>query len=206
MTGKTDNFGKKTDEQNIENAREEIARSTRPGNDPQVRQYASILLGKLKDSEGVEPLIMALRDPDKKVRDQAAKSLGEIGEPSVDSLVLLLDDPDWKVRYRATEALGITGSKKAVPFLIVSLDDPKDHVRYMAAKSLGETGDGSCEKALIARLGDENEFVRRSAALTLGKTGGTAAKGALEHSLTRETSENTRVAIENALKALEKKV
>ena len=101
MTGKTENFAKKTEEQNIENAKGEIARSTRPGSDPQVRQYASILLGKLKESDGVEPLLMALRDPEKKVREQAAKALGEIGGPSVDPLILLLDDPDWKVRYRA---------------------------------------------------------------------------------------------------------
>lgn len=205
MDGKTENFAKNTEEQNIENARGEIARSTQPGSDPQVRQYGTILLGKLKESDGVGPLLLALRDPDKKVRDQAAKALGEIGDPSVDPLISLLDDPDWKVRYRATEALGITGSKRAVPFLINALGDPKDHVRYMAAKALGETGTGCDENVLIARLGDENEFVRRSIASTLGKTGGPSAKEALQNSLAREPSEQTREAMVTALRLLENK-
>jgi len=205
MTDKAENIVKKTDEQNIEKARGEIARSTQPGSDPQVRQYATILLGKLKESDGVGPLLLALRDPDKKVRDQAAKSLGEIGDPSVDPLILLLDDADWKVRYRAAEALGITRAEKAVPFLIVTLEDPKDHVRYMAAKALGETGARGAEKALIGRLGDENEFVRRSVASTLGKTGCAFAKEALQQSLSCEPSENTRKAIKTALHQIEGK-
>jgi HEAT repeat protein len=205
MTEKAENIVKKTDEQNIEKAMGEIARSTQPGSDPQVRQYATMLLGKLKESDGVGPLLLALRDPDIKVRDQAAKSLGEIGGPSVDPLIILLEDPDWKVRYRAAEALGITGSEKAVPFLIVTLEDPKDHVRYMAAKALGETGVMGDEKALIARLGDENEFVRRSVASTLGKTGGAAAKEALQQSLICEPSEKTREAMGTAIRLLGKK-
>ncbi|MEI6293435.1 MAG: HEAT repeat domain-containing protein [Methanomicrobiales archaeon] len=204
MNGKTENFAKNTEEQNIANAKGEIARSTRTGSDPQVRQYATILLGKLKELDGVEPLLLAIRDPDKNVREQAAKSLGEIGDPSVDPLIILLEDPDWKVRYRAAEALGITGSEKAVPSLIITLEDPKDHVRYMAAKALGETGARGSEKALIARLGDENEFVRSSVASTLGKTGGSSAKEALQHSLTCEPSEKTREAMETALHLLEK--
>ena len=205
MAGKTDNNAKKEERKNIENAREDIVRSTLPGNDPQVRQYATLLLGQLRESEGIDPLLRALRDPDKKVRDQAAKALGEIGGPSVDSLISLLEDPDWKVRYRAAEALGIIGSESAVLFLVNALDDPKDHVRYMAAKAIGETGSGSTEKALIARLGDENEFVRRSVAMALGKTGDNAAKKALQHSMIQETSESVRQAIETALQLLEKK-
>jgi HEAT repeat protein len=208
MTGKTVDSAKtkKAEEKNIENARVLIARSTQSGNDPQVRQYAALLLGQLKESEGIDPLIHALRDPDKKVRAQAVKALGEIGNPSVDSLILLLDDTDWKVRYRAAEVLGIIGSTKAVPFLIATLDDPKDHVRYMAAKAIGETGSGKAENALIVRLSDENEFVRRGVVTALGKTGGIAARMALKDSLSREVSEEVRLAIGIALDHLEKAV
>jgi len=205
MAGKTDNIVNKTEEKNIKNAREDIIRSTQPENDPQVRQYATLLLGQLRESDGIDSLIQAIRDPDKKMRAQAAIALGEIGGPSIDPLTALLEDPDWKVRYRAAEALGITGSDRAVPFLVNALDDPKDHVRYMAAKAIGEIGSGSAEKALIARLGDENEFVRRSAATALGKTGTKAAKKAVQHSLNQETSETVRQTIETVLLLLEKK-
>jgi HEAT repeat protein len=205
----TENNAKITDgpgEKNMDQVREVIAGSTQPGNDPQVRQYAALLLGQLKESDGIDPLIQALRDPDKNVRAQAAIALGEIGDPSVDSLILLLDDMDWKVRYRAAEALGMIRSIKAVPFLIIALDDPKDHVRYMAAKAIGETGSGKAEKALIVRLSDENEFVRRSAVTALGKTGGIAAKMALKDLLLREQSEEVRLAIGIALDHLEKAI
>jgi HEAT repeat protein len=204
MTANKDDFATVEEEKNTENALKEIARSMRPGNDPQVRQYGALLLGQLKDSEGITPLIQALRDPDKNVRAQAAKALGVIGDPSIGPLTLLLDDPDWRVRYRAAEALGITGSEKAVPFLINVLDDPKDHVRYMAAKAIGETGSGAAENALIVRLGDENEFVRRSAATSLGKTGGVAAKEALKRLLARETSEEVRRVMISALQQLDR--
>lgn len=204
MKGNTGDFANQSGEENIENARVGIARSTGAGNDPQVRQYAAMLLGQLREPEGIDPLLRALRDPEKKVRAQAVTALAEIGDPSVDSLTLLMNDPDWKVRYRAAEALGIIRSKKAVPFLITALDDQKDHVRYMAAKALGTTGFGTAEKALIARLGDENEFVRRSAATALGKSGGIAAKEALKNSLAREPSEEVRNAIGSALQSLKK--
>ena len=205
MTGKTEDIANQPAEDNIEKAKGEIARSTQAGNDPQVRLYGTLLLGQLRGSEGIDPLIQALRDPDKKVRAQAAKALGGIGDPCVNPLTLLMDDPDWKVRYRAAEALGMTGSKKAVPFLITALDDPKDHVRYMAAKAIGEIGSGNAEKALIARLGDENEFVRRSAATALGKTGGIAVKEALQNSLAKEPSGEVREVIGSTLQLLEKK-
>lgn len=204
MTEKINDSGKLRDEKNIENARVEIAKGMQPGNDPQVRQYAAMLLGQSGEPEGIGPLLYAIRDPDKKVRARAAEALGMIGDPSVDSLVLLMNEPDWKIRYRAAEALGITGSKKGVPSLITALDDPKDHVRYMAAKAIGATGSGMAEVALIARLGDENEFVRRSAATALGKTGGIAAKEAITHSLAREPSEDVREALGSALQLLEK--
>ncbi len=205
MTGKTEDIDNQPVEDNIEKAKGEIARSTQAGNDPQVRLYGTLLLGQLREFEGIDPLIQAIRDPDKKVRAQAAKALGEIGDPSVDTLTRLMDDPDWKVRYRAAEALGMTGSEKAVPFLITALLDQKDHVRYMAAKAIGEKGSGIAEKALIARLGDENEFVRRSAATALGKTGGIAAKEALQNSLVKEPSGEVRDVIGSALELLEKK-
>ena len=205
MKGNTGDIANQSGEENIENARVGIARSMEAGNDPQVRQYAAMLLGQLRETEGIDPLLRALRDPEKKVRAQAMTALSEIGDPSVDSLTLLMNDPDWKVRYRAAEALGIIRSKKAVPFLITALDDQKDHVRYMAAKALGTTGSGTAEKALIARLGDENEFVRRSAATALGKSGGIAAEEALTNSLAREPSEDVRNAIGSALQLLGKK-
>jgi HEAT repeat protein len=185
-------------------AREAIIRSTKPGNDPQVRQYASILLGQLKDSECINALILALRDTDKKVRAQAALSLGGIGDPAVGPLISLMDDPDWKVRYRAAEALGITRSEKAIPSLISALDDQKDHVRYMAAKAIGEIGPGRAETALVRRLTDDNEFVRRSTVTALGKTGGNTVKQVLTEYYTVETSEGVRKEIRSAINLLEK--
>jgi HEAT repeat protein len=45
-----------------------------------VRSSATVALGRLGDKRAVDPLIVALSDPDPAVRTGAALSLGELGE------------------------------------------------------------------------------------------------------------------------------
>lgn len=89
------------------------------------------ILGDMRDKRAIEPLIKALGDRDKKVREKAIevlKNLGwkprndtekayyliakqkwskvvEIGEPAVIPLIQALNDRDAKVRRMAAEAL-----------------------------------------------------------------------------------------------------
>ncbi|KUG20526.1 hypothetical protein ASZ90_009749 [hydrocarbon metagenome] len=172
--------------------------------DPRVRQMASLLLGQTGDSRAIEPLIEALRDPEKEVRGRAAIALAAIGSPAIPPLIAALKDSDWRVRYRAAEALGSIGDRAAFEPLMAALSDEKDHVRYMAAKGLGSLREERAMDALIAAQNDCNEFVRRSAAAALGSIGGDDARRALEAALQREVDGSARAAILQALEETER--
>ena len=135
--------------------------------DPIIRRHALYLLAATGDALHADILFRALRDPEKAVRDQAARALAVIGTPVVPGILELLPDPDWKVRYRAAEILGMIGDASAKGRLIALLSDPKDHVRYMAAKSLGMIRDTAAIEPLRRCLDDENPFVRKVAATSL---------------------------------------
>jgi hypothetical protein len=78
-------------------------------NDPgyKVRTQAALLLGKLGDPTGVEPLIKALGDDNKMVRAMAAQSLGKLGGEKATAALkgLLARESDSFVRGQAEKAL-----------------------------------------------------------------------------------------------------
>lgn len=167
--------------------------------DPQVRQYAAYLLGQAKNPRAIQPLIEAMADFDKSVREQATLALSNIGKTAVGQLSDAMKEPKWETRYRAAEALGKIADEKAVQPLIKALSDSRDHVRYMAAKGLRELGDSDAIEPLIILLKDENIYVRTMAVRALGTIGGTTATGALAATLERETDEKVREAISEYL-------
>ena len=82
-----------------------------------VRLHVVEALGKIKSPESVEPLLWVLfNDPDMAVREDAARSLGEIGDPrAVEFLISAMRDV--KVRAAAVEAVGKIGDPRAIPAL-----------------------------------------------------------------------------------------
>ena len=88
--------GKKPDPS--ERGREVLLREGAVSGDSHVRGYAVFMLGGLKDPGLVDYYISRLRDPDKKVRGQAAAALAALGDQAIPALVPLLRDDDWVVR------------------------------------------------------------------------------------------------------------
>jgi HEAT repeat protein len=167
--------------------------------DPQVRQYAAYLLGQTKNPRAIQPLIEALADFDKSVREQATLALSTIGKAAIEPLAEAMQEPKWETRYRAAEALGKIADEKAVKPLIRGLRDSRDHVRYMAAKGLHGIGDSDAVEPLIILLKDENIYVRLMAVHTLGALGGNRVKAALTDALESEQDEKVRTAITAAV-------
>jgi HEAT repeat protein len=168
--------------------------------DPIVRQYAAYLLGKAKNPRAIQPLIEALGDFDKSVREQAMLALSSIGKAAIEPLTAAMKEPQWETRYRAVEALGKIADEKAVQPLIQALKDNRDHVRYMAAKGLRALRDSDTIEPLIILLGDENRYVRMMAVRALGAIGGKNVKTALEKALESESDEQVKEAIAEAMK------
>jgi HEAT repeat protein len=177
----------------------ELVKTLHEHTDPQVRQYAAYLLGKAKNPRAIQPLIEALADFDKSVREQATLALSAIGKAAIEPLAEAMKEPQWETRYRAAEALGKIADEKAVQPLIQGLKDNRDHVRYMAAKGLQDLGDSDAVDPLIVLLKDENVYVRLMAVHALGVLGGKKVKSALNKALESEQDEKVRAAMTAAL-------
>jgi HEAT repeat protein len=167
--------------------------------DPKVRQYAAYLLGKAKNPRAIQPLITALADFDKSVREQATFALSAIGKAAIQPLAEAMKEPQWEVRYRAAEALGQIADEKVVKPLIKGLSDNKDHVRYMAVKGLREIGDSDAVEPMIILLKDDNKYVRMMAVRALGMIGGEKVKKTLKTAFESEKDEKVREAFHDAM-------
>jgi len=179
---------------------EGMARALRNSTDPQVRQYAAYLLGQANNPRAIQPLIEALADFDKSVREQATLALSSIGKAAIEPLAAAMKEKKWETRYRAAEALGKIADEKAVQPLIQALKDNRDHVRYMAAKGLRELGDSEALEPMVILLKDENKYVRMMAARALGAIGGKKVNTALRNALESEEDEKVKEAINEAMK------
>ena len=152
------------------------------------------------EPRAIQPLIEALADFDKSVREQATLALSAIGKAAIEPLATAMKEPKWETRYRAAEALGKIADEKAVKPLIQGLKDNREHVRYMAAKGLRELGDSDAIEPMIFLLKDENRYVRMMAVRALGAIGGDRATGALNDAMDNEQDEKVKEAIAEALK------
>jgi HEAT repeat protein len=168
--------------------------------DPAIRRYAVYLLGKSGDPLALRPLVEALADPEKSVREQAMLSLVDSGRSAIAPLTdALAKDPKWEARYRAAEALGKLADEEVLMPLIRGLNDKRDHVRYMAAKGLMMLGDSRAIEPLIILLADENRVVRMMTARALSAIGGEQGHRALEAALSREKDEEVKNILREAL-------
>lgn len=105
----------------------------------QTRLRAIEALGKIGDSNSVEPLVTLLTEKDKEIRIAAIESLGKIKDPkAIPSLLNVLQEED--IQLYVIRVLGNIGDKSAVPALTLLLDDKNEHVRYNAAQSLKKIG------------------------------------------------------------------
>ena len=118
----------------------------------------------------VDPLVAALKDNDKDVRQAAVEVLGKIDTRVIEPLIAALEDSNWQVRQTAVEALGKIGDARAVEPLVAALTDSDGNVRQAAAEVLGKIGDARAIEPLVAALKDSrNCNVQQAAVEALGK-------------------------------------
>lgn len=141
-----------------------------------IREEAAVALGELGDPRAVPPLVMALKDPDRAVRDAAIRALEAIGSPSVPALAQCLRDPDLSVQEAAASALSGIGDERIVEPLIEALESPDWIVRMYAAKGLGRIGDLRAIKPLCGLLQDQVKAVREDGAAALAALGDQAVQ------------------------------
>jgi len=119
----------------------------------------------------VEALLAALRDPDKAVRVEAARALGECGDARAAEplLAALINPTDLDLCAQAAGSLGHLREPRAVePLCHLLLNGPPE-VQHDAAFALWLIGDARSTGALLQALGDAGSSGRGYAALALGR-------------------------------------
>ena len=151
------------------------------GHDGDVRRRAAQVLGKLgrmSDPRWVKPLISALMDNDRSVRQSAVKTLEAI-------------DPDWAQSETAS---------RVVSTLVAALKDNK--LRHGAGAALLEISAPQSVELLISALTANDGGARCAAAGLLGKMGNPRAVEPLIATLMDDASETIPAAVE-ALEAID---
>lgn len=165
--------------------------------DRELKLGAAQALGEIGDARAVQPLIELLRHGDSDGLREAGHALGKMGKAAADLLLEALRDENGKVRREAARALGDIGDGRATEALTEVLQDDEDSdVREGAARALGEIGDGRAVQPLIKALRDQGSDVRRGAAEALGNIGDAQAAQPLIDALRDKDSEVHIAAVE----------
>jgi hypothetical protein len=86
--------------------------------------------------ESIETLINHLGSADDDVRVNARRSLVAMGKTAVASLAKGLENKKYLMRWEAAKALGEIGNPAAAPALVKALEDEESDVRWIAAEGL----------------------------------------------------------------------
>lgn len=137
---------------------------------PNVRWYAARAIALSKTPATVDALIPVLQDPDMKVRIEAAKALGEIGdiraiEPLIDALPN--GQMDLPLKYAIGMALAKFG-EPSVKALLKRVDSLDENGRQMVGIAIRETDASSTQSLLLECLKNDHWEVREAAVHALG--------------------------------------
>ncbi|MBD3674634.1 MAG: HEAT repeat domain-containing protein [Planctomycetaceae bacterium] len=133
---------------------------------------AVILLGRLKTTDAIKPLMEVFQTYPGPIQGHVAEAFGLIGEPKcIPALVPLLKSPDDKIRVQTASALGRVPHPGCLKELIDSLTDPNPEVKKRCAMALGEIGDKRAAPALSKLLQNSQTELKITAAESLGRIG-----------------------------------
>ena len=141
------------------------------GDDPRVRRFLALAMGRLGNAEAVPALLEYLGDvqrgegTDSQTQIYAVWALGAIGDDAaIPTLLALAAGEDPGLRKTAVHALGAFRSVEATAVLDRALDDPVDDVRWNAALALAHRGDLAAVPVLEQML--DRKRLSRSEAVT----------------------------------------
>ena len=125
--------------------------------DPKVRMYLALAMGRTGDESYGKALMEAVDDDNAEILTAVVQSLGLIQyQPAVGQLSEMATSSDYQsVRLASAISLGQIGDRKALPLLKGLLDDEEANIRWDAAIALAKMGNRS-------GAGIINSLMRRS--------------------------------------------
>ncbi len=109
-----------------------------------------------EQTQKIKTLLAQLDSKDRTTREQARTTLVKLGSPAVEALGAALNDKHYWIRHEAARALGEIGDPAALPALINALEDEEGEVRWQVGESLSSfhtAGAIAVLQALIKRAG-----------------------------------------------------
>ncbi len=196
--------------------------------DPGVQATAARILGKIKASQAIEPLIHALGSLDDHVRVMSASALRLLGEPQWGEIIhgdpddfqalIKLDDSRIPVYdnlrqalsskgspacKQALSALGYLRTPEAIEILVSKLDDRDIGFRCKVLETLGETGSVKAIEPLAKAIADQENQISEMAVKALGNIDSDRARELVRIAL-HDERERLRIAAIKALKKSER--
>ncbi len=112
----------------------------------------------------VPALIADLGNNNGSVRVRARAALVYIGAQAVEPLMLALKDQNWHMRWEAAKALGEIGDPRSAPALVDTLEDVRSGIRWLAAVGLIVIGREALPPLLQALIDrSDSEWLREGA-------------------------------------------
>ena len=122
---------------------------------------AERVLGMLRAPEAVKPLTNLLTHPEFRVRLNAVRSLGQIGDHTDTApIARLAKDPAWEVRNVVMQSLGKLHGTRHINLMEEGMRDTSWWVRFSAAQALWELGGPGRETLHRAVDGSPDRFAR----------------------------------------------
>ncbi len=132
-----------------------------------VRSHVAWALAKIGGDKSVEGLITLFNDNMMEVQAEAVQAMASMGTPVVPQLIASLKDKRWRVREQAAKSLGEIRDPQAVQGLILACRDRDGAVKSAAAEALGKIGDPRAVPPLIKLFKDTSKIVRETAGTAL---------------------------------------
>jgi HEAT repeat protein len=182
--------------------------------DPRVRRYLTLALGRLHDPRAVAVLAPVARGEDA-TRDgetqvYAVMALGAIGDPgALPALLPLASSPDAGLRKAVAHALGSLPSDASRAALATLLHDDVEDVRWNAALALARRGDAAAAPVLLTMTDREhmeavaglNDAQREEAMLEAIRASGVVPDPALRGRLERLRASDPSLQVREAAAA-----
>ncbi len=157
-----------------------------------------LYLGKIKETQDINPPEEAFWDKSYYVHDPAARTLVRVGKCAVPALVeIMKSGNDFEVQ-QAVDALGRIGDKSIVEILIFEFYKREDNLtRWKIIRAIGELCDrkGAALLQTVLKAQEYVAFIRWEAANGLGKMAETNAIDDLLNALKNENKEICRASV-----------
>ncbi|MCA0458189.1 MAG: HEAT repeat domain-containing protein [Chloroflexi bacterium] len=128
--------------------------------EPSVISKAAFGLAQVGDERAIPALVAIVGHENREVQTMLMDVLERFGEPSVQPLIERMNDERWQVREQAADSLGGIGDRAAVPVLVEALKDEMWQVRFSAVTALAHIGGVEAKAALQHMPEDSEPRVR----------------------------------------------